>query len=1255
MERSPESPAMTFPIVGIGASAGGLEAIKELLQALPTDTGMGFVLIQHLDPKHDSLSEEILSRTTKMIVTEVKDGMTVKPNKVYIIPPGFSMQILHGVLHLTPRSESPGQNLVIDVFFGSLAEDQRNLAIGIVLSGTGTDGTLGLMAIKAEGGITFAQIPTSAKFDNMPQSAIASGSVDLSLTPQKIAQELVRISHHPYVAPIAPPTLPTVTEDGPPLKPQDSLGHIFLLLRNQCHVDFSYYKSNTIKRRIERRMVLHRLEDLKAYTKFLAQTPGEVKALYDDILIHVTGFFRDPEAFEALKTIIFPKLLENRVPGTPIRIWVPGCSTGEEAYSMAICLLEFLGEKVSLTPIQIFATDVSERAILKARLGEYPENISGNVSGERLSRFFLKLEGKGYKIAKSIRDICVFSRHDVTSDPPFAKIDLISCRNLLIYFTPTLQKHVISIFNDSLASHGLLYLGKSETIGGASELFSVIDQVNKVYVKKNGSIAHKLRFPARTYVHEKKQFASAANTSVEGSIDLDKITEQTIQDEYPGVLVNEDMEILQVRGRLTPFVELVPGIPRFNLLKMAHPKLLRELRKGLQEAEKTKAPFRREELSIPQGRRVRSFNLNVIPVKHPPNSKKLLYLVLFEKKSAAKLKKKRKLPLKTKGQKEPSTYELEQELAELQEYQHSLVKKFENTQEDLSAANEELQSANEELQSTNEELETAKEELQSGNEELTTVNDELQTRSVEQLQTTNDLINILGSVEIPILMLSNDRRIRRFNPVAGKALNLIDADVGRPLSDLRLNLTSPSGPIDLEKMVSATIETVVSQEIEVQDVTGHWFRLQMRPYKTVENKIDGVVLALIDIDSLKMSLKEVRLARSEAEKANRAKDLFLATLSHELRTPLTAILSWAQMLRSGKLNADMSKHAMEVIEESGKIQATLINELLDVSRIVAGKVALETGELDPATVVSAAIETVRPTAQAKAILIETFFAPNVGTIMADPTRLRQVFCNLLTNAIKFSAPQSKVSVSVKRINEKDGETAMAVISVADSGKGIDAEFLPQIFNRFSQEDSSSTRLQGGLGMGLAIAKDLVELQGGTIRAESLGSGHGATFTVIFPIKSNQTLPAPQGIDDQLKNSANRDTRPLRLDGVRVLIVEDEANTREAFGEMLRLVGAEVKLAESAHEGLRIFQQFRPHVLISDIAMPEEDGYGFIKKVRALPADNGGNTPALAITAYAGPEDIKRVLSAGFQAHLAKPVDGQNLAKNVLQLVPGPFR
>ena len=1228
-----------FQIVGVGASAGGLEAFTQFLGALPLDTGLGFIFIQHLDPTHESMSAEILSRVTRMPVTEAKDGMVVSANCVYTIPPNHRLEISHRTLKLSPRMDGPGPQMVIDNFFSSLATDQKELAIGAIFSGSNADGTAGLRSIKAHGGITFAQSPESAKFNFMPQSAISSGVVDLVLTPAHIAGEITRISRHPYAISKIP-KLSEVEKESPP-RSLDALAEILLLLKSTCHVDFTLYKYNTIHRRISRRMVLQKIESLDAYAAYLALHPAEVKALFADILIHVTRFFRNPEAFRKIQTDIFPKLIQNRKEPFPIRIWVPGCSSGEEVYSLAILLSESLAREKLRIPFQIFATDISDSAIQKARKGEYSAEDVSELTAERIRKYFVLTEWGGYKVNKDIRDCCLFSRHDVTTDPPFARLDLISCRNLLIYFGVNLQKHIIPIFHYALKPNGVLWLGNSETISGFSRLFSEFDKTHKIFTRKNAPVSIRLNFPASTYVYGKeKEFDSKFKIAgfAKHPFDAQKVGDLAFQSKYPSVLISENMEVLQIRGRVSPFLEPASGLASHQLLKMAQSGIVAPLRMAIQLAKKKNQPVKKLGLTYKEGRRTKSFNLVVIPA--PQENKERFFLILFEEvsKSAglpkAALSSRIRLSVNETRQSKDLAL-LQRELTSTQEHQLELVEKYEGTQQDLSTLNEELQSTNEELQSTNEELETAKEELQSGNEELTTVNEELQIRSLEQTQSNNDLINLLASVEIPIVMLSQDHRIRRFTPLAGKALNLIPSDVGRPIGDLKLNFSAPGMKLDLDELVQEVIDHLTPKEVEVQNLEGRWFRLHARPYQTVDNRIDGTVIALVDIHSLK-------LARNEADMANRSKDLFLATLSHELRTPLTAILSWAEMLKRGKLDPEKQMRGIDTILECGKAQAQLINDLLDVSRVVAGKVSFELTELNPAQSILAAIESVRSSAEKKAITIETHFSPHVGRVLADSTRLQQIIWNLLSNAIKFSGPQSKVHIHLEKVEGKGGGKARAEIKVVDSGKGIRPDFLPKLFETFSQEDRSSVRVHGGLGLGLAIVKNLVEMQGGVIQAESAGEGLGSTFTVLFPISSYANFSGGDSIAISPEHAPNED--PLQLKGVKILIVDDERNSRDAFAEILGSYGAEVSTAGSTGEALLVFSKFKPHILVSDIAMPGEDGHSLMRKIRALPEVQGGNVPSLAVTAFAGVEDVQRALDAGFNVHLAKPVNGQQFAR-----------
>jgi len=870
-QRSRRAP---FPIVGVGASAGGLEAFTQLLKALPSRTGMAYVLVQHLDPTHESALTELLARVTEMPVRQVTDAMPVEPNRVYVIPPNVDMVISQGILRLTPRTETRGHHMPIDRFLRSLAEDKGSNAIGVILSGTASDGTLGLAAIKGEGGITFAQDEKSAKYDGMPESAIAAGCVDLVLPPDGIAEELARICEHPYVAHSPSSKIAELVPDSDP-----HLKNILLSLRMANKIDFSDYKPATVKRRILRRMTLHKIDKVKEYVHFLQRHPAEVEALYEDILIHVTSFFRDPDAFEVLKTEVFPTILKHRSPEEPIRIWVPGCSTGEETYSHAISLLEFLGDRKASIPIQLFGTDLSQLGIEKARAGTYPESIAADVSSERLRRFFVKVEG-GYRIAKTIRDMCVFARQNLLQDPPFSRIDIISCRNVLIYFGPVLQKRVMPIFHYALKPRAFLILGRSEgVIGTASDLFELMDRKYKIYCRKSTPARLHLDFAASQYSLEAGNLATdkeASRKSGGGArlFELNKETDRIILAKYApvAVVINEDMEVLQSRGHVGLYLELAPGRANLNVLKMAREGLLFDLQAAINKAKKEGAPVRKENVEVGGNGELKGVNLEVIPL-NATSSKERHLLIMFEdatppgRSVSAETMATQVRPGKGGKQERNNrqTIQLKQELAATKRYLHSLVEDKDASNEELQAANEEILSSNEELQSTNEELQTAKEELESTNEELHTVNEELNIRNLELTQANNDLVNLLSSVNIAMVMLGGDLRIRRVTPQAEKLLGLIPTDIGRPITNIRPNIDVP----DLEQMIVEVINTVTVQEREVRDREGHWYLLRILPYKTLENMIEGAVLTLVDINVLKNNLEEIRQSHDQLVRERR--------------------------------------------------------------------------------------------------------------------------------------------------------------------------------------------------------------------------------------------------------------------------------------------------------------------------------------------------------------------------------------------------
>ena len=842
-------------VVAIGASAGGIEALTDLMSYLPVDTGMAFVLVQHLDPKHHSILTELLARKTTMNVTEVSDGVQVEPNHVYVIPPNASMSISNHTLHIGPREEGRGLHMSVDHFMRALAEQHGNRAIGVILSGSGSDGTLGMAEIQAHGGVTFAQDEATAKYDGMPRSAVIAGCVDYVLPPKGIAKELSRIARHPY---LNRNSLSGTTEVA--LAPASGLNTIFQVLRRTTGVDFTHYRQSTILRRIQRRMVVHKIDKIEDYVKYVQSNPAEIKALYQDMLINVTSFFRNTQVFGALKSSVFPVIQKNLVRERGIRVWTPGCASGEETYSVAIALLETLGDRASQIPIQFFGTDVSESSIARARNGVYPENIQGDLSPERLRRFFTKVDG-GYRVSKTIRDACIFAQHNVLNDPPFSQMDLICCRNLLIYLEPILQSKVISLFHYALRPTGFLVLGTSEGLGAASTLFGVEDRTHKVFSKRAGAARQEVAFSLNSQVGLKAYGpvripvppldANFNYSEAQKEFDRRLLTQYA----PATVFINADMEIIHTRGSVDRFLKLAPGRASLSLTKMAREGLLFELRNAVTRARKENIVVGKRNLKIrdADGKgeesaaadSTRSVSFEVIPVTLG-NGQERYFMIVFQE---APLEPPREsAPRRARPSEEAQaasrrTAKLEQELSATKEYLESVIETQEATNEELQSANEEILSSNEELQSTNEEMETAKEELQSANEELTTVNDELRSRNLEITQINNDLMNLLSSIDIAVIMIGSDLTVRRFTPKAQKFLGLIPGDVGRPLSNINPTIEIA----DLQGMVLQVVADFRTLEKELTDRTGVHYQLKILPYRTMDNKIDGAVITIVDI------------------------------------------------------------------------------------------------------------------------------------------------------------------------------------------------------------------------------------------------------------------------------------------------------------------------------------------------------------------------------------------------------------------------
>jgi two-component system, chemotaxis family, CheB/CheR fusion protein len=862
--------ASGFPIVGIGASAGGLAAFGAFFSGMPADTepGMAFVLVQHLAPDHKSILTELIQRYTRMQVFEVEDGVAVQLNCAYVIPPGRDMAFLNGTLQLLEPAAPRGQRLPIDFFFRSLAQDQRERSIGIVLSGTGSDGTLGVRAIKGEGGMVMAQNPASTEYDGMPRSALATGLVDYELPPAEMPAQLIAYVAHAFGS---PPRRASIRAP----QVESALAKIFVLLRAQTGHDFSQYKPSTVQRRIERRMAVHQIETMDAYVQYLQKTQAEVEALFRDLLIGVTNFFRDSEAFQALEEQIIPELFAGRPANAVIRVWSPGCSTGEEAYSLAILLAERQEAMNQSFRVQVFATDIDSQAIVTARAGLYPASSVADVSPGRLARFFAaEPDGSAYRIHRGIRDLVVFSEQDLISNPPFSKLDLISCRNLLIYLGGDLQKKLIPLFHYALRPGGFLFLGTSESVGEGTELFTALDRKLKLYQRKDDIRGARRAAPGRflppmTAIDVALPRA-AGKTANAGKLPLRELTEQALLQQMApaGALVNGHGDILYLHGRTGQYLEPAPGEAGMsNILKMAREGLRRDLVTALHKAVGTKEIVRCANLRVKTNGDFTTINLSVRPVAAGPGMapEPPLYLVTLEEAPPDREQAQRATGLEAvRGADDPDATDadarvaaLKQELRAKEAFLQTANEQLETSSEELESLNEEMQSVNEELQSTNEELETSKEELQSINEELITVNSELQTKVVDLSRANNDMNNLLAGSGIATVFVDHQLRILRFTPAATQIINLILSDVGRPVGHILSNL------LDYDTLVEDTqtvLDTLLPKEVDLQTKGGKWYTMRITLYRTRDNVIEGAVITFVDITETKKTQEALRKA-----------------------------------------------------------------------------------------------------------------------------------------------------------------------------------------------------------------------------------------------------------------------------------------------------------------------------------------------------------------------------------------------------------
>jgi two-component system CheB/CheR fusion protein len=1120
------------PIVGIGASAGGLEAFERLLRTLPTKTGLSFVLVQHLAPDHESFLPEILARATSIPVTQARDGVRVEPDHAYVIPPNTTMSVVDGHLRLVERPNPPTMHLPVDAFLCSLAETHREGAIGVILSGAGSDGARGVQAIKEVGGLTFAQDSVSARHSSMPEAAVATGCVDFILPPEDIARQLEEVAR--FVARTAVQQASDADTAGAAGAAPHDVRPVLTLLRERTSADFTQYRPGTVQRRLLRRMLLRRFSSIADYLSFVRNNPAELDLLYDDLLIGVTSFFRDPEVFAELRQTGFPELLQAKAPGHPFRIWVAGCSGGEETYSVAIALLEYLENANVQIPIQIFGTDLSETAIARARAAIYPESIAHQVSAERLRRFFVPDHGR-YRIAKFVRDLCVFSRHNIVSDPPFAHLDLISCRNVLIYFEPSLQRRVFPIFHYALDPRGLLLLGSAESPGAASDFFEPAAKRMRIFRRRGGpvrpldlhfgssSVEMKLaRLTQREATVEPQSPQDAAATDMSSRVDRVVLANFA----QHGVVLDERLNVLHFRGDTSSYLSHAPGPPTLHILNLVRPELVAPLRVALSHALANNRATHEAHIPVGHSDRRRHVTIDVFPIPAGADGERELVVVFNEEPPAAHApqpaggKESTSRRRGARGDRAALLNELQalrDELAAAKINEAALIEQHESTIEELRAAGEEIQSSNEELQSTNEELETTKEEIQSTNEELTTLNEELNHRNRELGELASDLTNVLASTTIPIIIVGHDLRIRRFTPASNRVMRLIPSDVGRSLSDIRMNFELPQ----LEEVITKTAETLATSERVVRDEAGHWWSLTIRPYQTVDRRVDGAVLVFSDIDTGKRAEEHAKtiserrrqalvvaeearvgaLARAnealaigiaDRERADEERNVLLRRLesarederrrlSRELHDEVGQQLSGLAL--SLQALSDIAPPDSEIARRAGELRSltsTLSRELHEIA------VRLRPKALDDFGFEAALSSYAENWSRQTGIRIE-FRAPTFPERL--PRSVENAAYRIAQEALTNIAKHSNASRASVVVERRDG---YAHVIIEDDGIGFDPSPL--------------FRAAGAIqGLGLPGIRERVALLRGTFDIESKPGG-GTTLFVQLPIDERPASP-----------------------------------------------------------------------------------------------------------------------------------------------------
>jgi two-component system CheB/CheR fusion protein len=1222
--RAQQASPSRLSVIGIGASSGGLDAATKLMDALPAGTGFAFILVQHLDAGHASMMVPLLARHTTLSVLEAAEGMRVEPEHLYIIPPGSYLAVEGGTLHLSKPPVRHGARLPFDFLLASLAAAYGSEAACVILSGTGADGSAGLVAISDRGGLVLVQEPTEATYDGMPRAAIETGKVDRVLPVGEIPAVLT--AFNPATTPADPAAAaPSV---------QVWLPNIVELMRTQTAKDFSHYKPGTLQRRVERRIALLDIAptDVDRYLDLLHRDPRELELLTKDLLIHVTGFFRDKEVFAEMETTIVPALVDDHDPETSIRIWVVGCSTGEEVYSIAMLCLERLGTVTHPSKLQIFASDIDAEAVAAARDGLYPTMIEGTVSAERLDRFFVREDG-GYRVLPELRSTIVFAVQDVLADPPFSRLDLISCRNLLIYLRPDAQAKVIDLFHFALRPDGVLLLGSAETVANPEGRFEVASKAHRIY-RRVGQEQTRSEPAVRRGPAAADEPPPAAIRAGRGAgpgrlinpTALAELGRRLVLDAYApaSVLINTANEILFSLGPTDRYLRLAPGHPTHDLLAAARPGLRPKLAGAIETARKTNA--RAEATGRMTGGHDDNdagFSLEVRPVTEAGDD---LLLVCIAGSPAAPA------PIPVSPEQLPQLAELDRELETARKEQLATLKELELSREEQRIATEEALSVTEEYQSTNEELLTSKEELQSLNEELTALNSQLQETLERQRTLGDDLQNILYSTDVATLFLDLDLRIRFFTPATKSVFAVIATDIGRPLTDLAA-LTLNDGLIEDARAVLAGLEPM-EREIETKD--GVWFRRRILPYRARSDRVEGVVITFADVTSRRRSKDALEAAKKLAEQANAAKSRFLASASHDLRQPLQT-LALLQALLAKVVQGEKAQKLVARLDDTLGAITSMLDTLLDINEIEAGVTSAHLSVFPINEMLGRLRDEFTYHAEAKGLGLRIM--PCGIDVRSDPRLLEQMLRNLLSNALKYTET-GRILVGCRR------RGAVLSVEVWDTGIGIPAGEVDRIFDEYRQVDNPARERSRGLGLGLAIVKRVGDLLAHRIVVRS-DFGRGSCFAVEVPRAEGPAISqgGVQQAEPALPPPASRASRPAAI-----LVVEDDPDLLAVIEQLLTDEGHAVTTAVDGPGALRQIALAVPELLLADYNLP--NGLTGLDLAVGLREAVGRAVPAIILTGDISAE-TKALVAAQHVPLLTKPVRQNELIQAIDGLLAGP--